>query len=71
MRASHWAAKASGTDSFKTAEGNTDGHVMRVPFRPGVVKDPGMYGCSLRGNWEISSSTLRMIGRPHREGEEP
>jgi hypothetical protein len=49
----------SGADSVKTAEGNTTGHVMRVPRRPGVVKDPGMYGRSLCGNREISSLTAR------------
>ncbi len=27
--------------------------------RPGVVRDPGMCGCSLRGNREISRSTVR------------
>jgi hypothetical protein len=38
------------------------GDDMRVPCRSGVVKDPGMYRCSLCGNREISSSTLRMAG---------
>jgi len=27
---------------------------MRALHRPGVVVDPGMYGRSLYGNWEIS-----------------
>ena len=31
----------------------------RAPRRPGVVEDPGMYGRSLHGNREISSSTTR------------
>ena len=30
------------------------GASTRVPVRPGVVKDPGMHGRSLRGNREIS-----------------
>ena len=31
------------------------GALMRVPDRPGVVRDPGMCGRSLRGNREVSS----------------
>src|SRR5919106_595616 len=46
------------------AEGNTGGRVMRVPDRPGVVKDPGMCG-----NREISP--VAVDDGPHREGEEP
>ena len=30
------------------------GATARVPVRPGVVKDPGMYGRSLHGNREVS-----------------
>jgi RNA-directed DNA polymerase len=51
------------------AEGNTGGRVMRVPDRPGVVKDSGMCGRSLCGNREISS--VAVDDGPHREGEEP
>ncbi len=45
----------------------------RVRRRLGVVVGPGMYGRSLHGNREISSSTTRNPngGGPHREGEEP
>ena len=43
-----------GADAVVMAEGNTGGRVMRVPARPGVVRDPGMCGRSLRGNREIS-----------------
>jgi RNA-directed DNA polymerase len=53
------------------AEGNTGGRVMRVLDRPGVVKDPGMCGCSLCGNREISSVAVAGSDGPHREGEEP
>jgi group II intron reverse transcriptase/maturase len=53
------------------AEGNTGGRVMRVPDRPGVVKDPGMCGRSLCGNREISSVAVAGSDGPHREGEEP
>jgi hypothetical protein len=31
------------------------GALMRVPDRPGVVRDPGMCGRSLSGNREVSS----------------
>jgi hypothetical protein len=43
----------SGADMVSNMEGNTDGRVMRVPRRPGVVVDPGMCGGSLHGNREI------------------
>jgi hypothetical protein len=44
----------------------------QAPERPGVVRDPGMCRRSLRGNREVSRSTVRKIaGGPHREGEEP
>lgn len=43
-----------GADAVAMAEGNTGGRVMRVPARPGVVRDPGMCGRSLCGNREIS-----------------
>ena len=48
------------------------GASSRVPVWPGVVADPGMCGCSLIGNREISRSAdgLRPVG-PQREGEEP
>ena len=41
--------------------------------RPGVVRDPGMYGRSLYGNREISGSAMTSLGAhgPQREGEEP
>ena len=34
------------------------GASSRAPGRPGVVRDPGMCGRSLRGNREISRSTV-------------
>ena len=35
------------------------GATARAPWRPGVVRDPGMCRRSLRGNREISRSTVR------------
>ena len=35
------------------------GASLRAPGRPGVVRDPGMSRRSLRGNREISRSTVR------------
>ena len=35
------------------------GAPARAPGRPGVVRDPGMFRRSLRGNREISRSTVR------------
>ena len=40
-------------------EGNTSERVIASAGRPGVVKDPGMCRRSLRGNREISRSTVR------------
>jgi hypothetical protein len=39
------------------------GATSRVPRRPGVVADPGMCGRSVRGNREISRSTVRQCRR--------
>ncbi len=48
------------------------GASARASGRPGVVRDPGMCKRSLRGNREISRSTVRQPpAGPHREGEEP
>ena len=35
--------------------------LSRAPGRPGVVRDPGMCGRSLRGNREISRATVRQM----------
>ena len=61
-----------GADVVTVTEGHTNGRVSASARRPGVVRDPGMYGRSLRGNREISRPTggLSAAG-PHREGEEP
>jgi len=52
-----------GADAVLVAEGDTDGCVMRVPAWPGVVRDPGMCGRSLRGNREISSVAVALTVR--------
>lgn len=44
-------------DAVDSAEGKTDGRVMRAPARLGVVADPGMCRRSLTGNREIPRST--------------
>jgi hypothetical protein len=43
----------------QTRKATRQGAPARAPRRPGVVEDPGMYGRSLHGNREISSSTIR------------
>ena len=43
-----------GADVVTVTEGHTNGRVSASARRPGVVRDPGMYGRSLRGNREIS-----------------
>jgi hypothetical protein len=60
-------------DAVDSAEGNTDGGVMRASGRLGVVADPGMCRRSLNGNREVPRSTDGHYARqgPHREGEEP
>ncbi len=69
------SALFSGADAVQKAEGNTDGCVMQVPGRPGVVGDPGMCRSSLSGNREISRSTnsnrFACCSGPYREGEKP
>jgi len=60
-------------DAVDSAEGKTEGCVMRASARLGVVADPGMCRRSLTGNREVPRPT---DGRhapqgPHREGEEP
>jgi len=42
---------------LKTRKATRRGASTRAPRRPGVVEDTGMYGRSLYGNREISSST--------------
>ena len=37
------------------------GASSRAPGRPGVVRDPGMSRSSLRGNREVSRSTVRQL----------
>ena len=51
---SHERKLVPGVDAVVMAEGKTGGALMRVPARPGVVRDPGMCRRSLRGNREIS-----------------
>jgi len=48
-----------GADTVHMVEGNTSERVIASAGRPGVVKDPGMCRRSLRGNREISRSTVR------------
>lgn len=43
-----------GADVFKITESNMGKRVMRAFVQPGVVEDPGMCRCSLRGNREVS-----------------
>jgi hypothetical protein len=48
-----------GADTVHMVEGNTSERVIASAGRPSVVKDPGMCRRSLRGNREISRSTVR------------
>ena len=43
-----------GADVVTVTEGHTNGRVSASARRPGVVRDPGMHGRSLRGNREVS-----------------
>jgi hypothetical protein len=45
------------------------GAITRVPIRPGVVVDPGMYGRPLHGNREISVSAILPPGDMVRNGK--
>jgi len=47
-----------GADVVSQTEGSTDGRVSRVPGRPGVVLDTGMYERSLFGKREVSRSAI-------------
>ena len=48
-----------GADVVLLTEGNTEGAMLsRAPGQPGVVVDTGMCGRFLRGNREISRSTV-------------
>jgi hypothetical protein len=69
-RESYFTPSADAVDS---AEGNTDGRVMRASARLGVVADPGMCRRSLCGNREVprSADGHHAPQGPHREGEEP
>ena len=64
-------ATVPGADVVTVTEGHTSGRVIASARRPGVVRDPGMHGRSLRGNREISRPTGACRAGPHREGEEP
>ena len=45
---------------------------MQALGRPGVVEEPGMHACSVRGNRETPRPTTGALpASPHREGEEP
>ena len=46
----------------QTRKATRGGASGRAPHRPGVVKDPGMYGRSLHGNRENSGSATRLCG---------
>ena len=48
-----------GADAVHKVEGNMSGRDNARSGRPGVVRDPGMCRRSLRGNREISRSTVR------------
>jgi hypothetical protein len=50
-----------GADAVHKVEGNMSGRDSARPGRPGVVRDPGMCRRSLRGNREISRSTVRQL----------
>ena len=52
-RESHYLLDA---DMVQFMEGNTTRGAMRASGRSGVVIDPGMCGCSLRGNREVLAS---------------
>jgi hypothetical protein len=54
---------------FQTRKATRRGAPARAPRRPGVVVDPGMYGRSLHGNREISSSTTRNLNGVVRIGK--
>jgi hypothetical protein len=47
-----------GADAVHKVEGNMSGRDIARPGEPGVVRDPGMCRRSLRGNREISRSTV-------------
>ena len=47
-------ATVPGADVVTVTEGHTNGRVSASARRPGVVRDPGMHGRSLRGNREVS-----------------
>jgi hypothetical protein len=51
-----WSVR--GADAVVLAEGEMCGLAMREPVRPRVVEDPSMRRSSLRGNREISCSTV-------------
>jgi hypothetical protein len=53
-------SQSPGADAVSSAEGNTNRRaIASAPGRPGVVEEPGMCRRSLRGNREISRSTVR------------
>ena len=46
---------------FRARKATRTGALSRAPARPGVVEEPGMCRRSLRGNREISRSTVRQL----------
>ena len=58
-----------GADTFPPVEGETDRRAIASICRPGAVLDPGMYGRSLCGNWEISRLAGRLWPSPVRIGK--
>ena len=50
-----------GADAVSSVEGNTNRRAIARSERPGVVEEPGMCRRSLRGNREISRSTVRQL----------
>jgi hypothetical protein len=48
-----------GADAVCVAEGNMPKSANASAWGPGVVEEPGMHACALRGNREISRPTVR------------
>jgi hypothetical protein len=50
-----------GADAVRARKATRTGASSRAPARPGVVEEPGMCRRSLRGNREVSRSTVRQL----------
>jgi len=55
--------------AFSSRKAIRSGASSRALDRPRVVEEPGMYGCSLHGNREISSLTTRKASGVARIGK--